>query len=74
MNYVSKSQVSTIQDIIYPRPAIPMTFPHHKQNLKLIKEYEQRNRQIQEEKEAYVPRNIFIYITSSCSLQAEAVR
>ena len=27
----------TIQDIIYPKPQIPMTFFHHKLNLKRIK-------------------------------------
>ena len=60
MKYVPRNQMSTIQDLNYPRPQIPMTLFHHKQNLLLIKETQEKNKKLQEEREKYVPRKHII--------------
>jgi hypothetical protein len=56
MTYVPKNQISTIQEIIYPQRQIPMTFLHHKQNLQHIKDTQDKNRLLNEEKENYIER------------------
>lgn len=56
MTYVPKNQISTIQDIIYPQRQIPMTFLHHKQNLQHIKDTQDKNRLLIEEKENIIER------------------
>ena len=59
MKYVPKNQQSTIQDLLYPRPRIPMNFYHHKQNLLLIKETQEKNRQLHEEIDNYVESTLY---------------
>lgn len=58
MSYCPKHLVSTVQDIIYPKPLIPMTFMHHKLNLKRIKDKQIENKLIQESKKNEIIRKI----------------
>ncbi|MCQ2816367.1 MAG: hypothetical protein MJ252_03785 [archaeon] len=52
---ISRSQTSTIQDIIYPKTFKPNK-ESHKKNLYLIRKKQEENRQKKFEKENYIER------------------